>query len=147
MNNNYTTFINVSLSLPSLSHTPEHVSGAERWEFPLPAHVGVRSPAPPLKVGPDGSAQFRSPLIYNFIPLQRNRSTLAQILDYSACLRPAVFNRSLTPPTHCLRGRRGAGLLRDCCGKNPLHFYSVTTVAAWLDHTWYARIPQAMWLL
>ncbi len=22
----------------------EHVSGAERWEFPLPAHVGVRSP-------------------------------------------------------------------------------------------------------
>ncbi len=45
MNNNYTTFINVSLSLPSLSHTPEHVSGAERWEFPLPAHVGVRSPS------------------------------------------------------------------------------------------------------
>ncbi len=31
--------------------------------------------------------------------------------------RPAVFNRSL--------GRRGAGLLRDCCGRNPLHFYSV----------------------
>ncbi len=49
MNNNYTTFINVSLSLPSLSHTPEHVSGAERWEFPLPAHVGVRSPAPPAQ--------------------------------------------------------------------------------------------------
>ncbi len=24
--------------------TPEHVNGAERWEFPLPAHVGVRSP-------------------------------------------------------------------------------------------------------
>ncbi len=46
-------------------------------------------------------------------------------LNYSACLRHAVFNRSLTPPTHCLRGRRGAGLLRDCCGKNPLHFYSV----------------------
>ncbi len=87
--------------------------------------MGVRSPAPPLKVGPDRSAQFRSPLIYNFIPLRRNRSTLAQIENYSACLRPAVFNRSLTPPTHCLRGRRGAGLLRDCCGKNPLHFYSV----------------------
>ncbi len=58
---------------------PEHVSGAERWEFPLPAHVGVRSPAPPLKVGPDRSAQFRSPLIYNSIPLRWNRSTLAQI--------------------------------------------------------------------
>ncbi len=26
------------------THRPEHVSGAERWEFPLPAHVGVRSP-------------------------------------------------------------------------------------------------------
>ncbi len=60
-------------------YIPEHVSGAERWEFPLPAHVGVRSPAPPLKVGPDHSAQFRSPLIYNFIPLRWNRSTLAQI--------------------------------------------------------------------
>ncbi len=57
----------------------EHVSGAERWEFTLPAHVGVRSPAPPLKVGPDRSAQFRFPLIYNFIPLRWDRSTLAQI--------------------------------------------------------------------
>ncbi len=57
----------------------EHVSGAERWEFPLPAHVGVRSPAPPLKVTADRSAQFRSPLTYNFIPLWWNRSTLAHI--------------------------------------------------------------------
>ncbi len=29
-----------------IMYWPEHVSGAERWEFPLPAHVGVRSPAP-----------------------------------------------------------------------------------------------------
>ncbi len=82
-------------------------------------------PAPPLKVAADRSAQFRSPLTYNFIPLRWNRSTLAQIENSSACLTPAVFNRSLTPETHCLRGGRGAGLLRDCCGKNLLHFYSV----------------------
>ncbi len=36
-------------------------------------------PAPPLKVAADHSAQFRSPLTYNFIPLRWNRSTLAQI--------------------------------------------------------------------
>ncbi len=36
-------------------------------------------PAPPLKVTPDRSAQFRSPLTYNFIPLRWNRSTLAHI--------------------------------------------------------------------
>ncbi len=35
------------------------------------------------------------------------------------------FHRSLTPPTHCLRGRRGAGLLAWLLRKNPLHFYSV----------------------
>ncbi len=93
----------------------EHVSGAERWEFPLPAHVGVRSPAPPLKVTADRSAHFRSPLTYNFIPLRWNRSKLAHILNSSACLTPAVFNRSLG--THCLRDGRGAGLLRNCCGK------------------------------
>ncbi len=62
MNNNYTTFINVSLSLPSLSHTPEHVSelSGENFRSPL---TWVFAPRPPLKVGPDGSAQFRSPLI------------------------------------------------------------------------------------
>ena len=37
--------------------TPEHVSRAERWEFPLPAYMGVRSFAPSLKVIPDSSAQ------------------------------------------------------------------------------------------
>ncbi len=30
--------------LDTLQLATEHVSGAERWEFPLPAHVGVRSP-------------------------------------------------------------------------------------------------------
>ena len=43
-----------------LSHhlwPPEHVSGAERWEFPLPSYVGVCSFAPSLKVTPDSSAQ------------------------------------------------------------------------------------------
>ncbi len=38
----------VKCHLSTLQHlyysTSEHVSGAERWEFPLPAHVGVRSP-------------------------------------------------------------------------------------------------------
>ncbi len=72
-------------------------------------------PAPPLKVTADRSAHFRSPLTYNFIPRRWNRSTLAHILNSSACLTPAVFNRSLG--THCLRGGRGAGLLRNCCGK------------------------------
>ncbi len=71
--------------------------------------------APPLKVTADRSAHFRSPLTYNFIPLRWNRSTLAHILNSSACLTPAVFNRSLG--THCLRDGRGAGLLRNCCGK------------------------------
>ena len=33
------------------------MSGAERWEFPLPDYVGVGSFAPPLKVIPDSSAQ------------------------------------------------------------------------------------------
>ncbi len=72
-----------SLMISLVHNTPpqssEHVSGAERWELPLPAHVGVRSPAPPLKVAADRSAQFRSPLTYNFIPLRWNRSTLAHI--------------------------------------------------------------------
>ncbi len=36
-------------------------------------------PAPPLKVTPDRSAQFCSPLTYNFIPLRWNRSMLAHI--------------------------------------------------------------------
>ena len=35
----------------------EHVSIAERWEFPLPTYVGVRSFAPSLKGIPDSSAQ------------------------------------------------------------------------------------------
>ncbi len=82
---------------------------AERWEFPLPAHVDVRSTAQ------SHSRPLRSPLTYNFIPLRWNRSALAHILNSSACLTPAVFNRSLG--THCLRGGRGAGLLRNCCGK------------------------------
>ena len=36
---------------------PEHMSGAKRREFPLPAYVGVCSFAPSLKVIPDSSAQ------------------------------------------------------------------------------------------
>ena len=39
------------------SYVAEHVSGAERREFPLPAYVGVRSFAPSLNVIPDSSAQ------------------------------------------------------------------------------------------
>ncbi len=127
---------------------PEHVSGAERWEFPLPAHVDVRSPAPPLKVTADRSAQFRSPLTYNFIPLRWNRSALVHILNSSACLTPAVFNRSLG--THCLRDGRGAGLLRNCCRK--IRFTSILSprgrgCSVVRPRTWYTHIPQAVWLL
>ena len=41
---------------------PEHVSGAERREFPLPAYMGVRSFAPSLKVIPTALLKDRSPL-------------------------------------------------------------------------------------
>ncbi len=77
--------------------------------IPLPAHLQFH-PAPEKSLHARSNLKLLFKIYYNF---------------KIACLRPAVFNRSLTPPTHCLRGRRGAGLLRDCCGKNPLHFYSV----------------------
>ncbi len=62
-------------------------------------------------------------------------------------LTPAVFNRSLTPWTHCLRDGRGAGLLRNCCGK--IRFTSILSRGCGVvgPRTWYAHIPQAVWLL
>ncbi len=69
-NMHHIKFINVRQSMWA------ELSG-ENFRFPLTWVFAP--PAPPLKVAPDRSAQFGSPLTYNFIPLQWNRSTLAQI--------------------------------------------------------------------
>ncbi len=37
--------VSSSYTITKLEFGTEHVSGAERWEFPLPAHVGFRSTA------------------------------------------------------------------------------------------------------
>ncbi len=70
-------------------------------------------------------------------------------LKFLCILTPAVFNRSLTPGTHCLRDGRGAGLLHNCCGK--IRFTSILSRGRGCGvvgpRTWYARIPQAVWLL
>ncbi len=115
--------------------------------IPAPRSRGCSLPRSTAQSHSRPLAHFRSPLTYNFIPLRWNRSTLAQILNSSACLTPAVFNRSLG--THCLRDGRGAGLLRNCCGK--IRFTSILSRGRACGvvgpRTWYAHIPQAVWLL
>ncbi len=128
-------------------NTPEHVSGAVRISAPRsrgcslpPLHRSKSHQTAPLISAP------RSPTIH---PAPVKSLHARSNLNSSAWLTPAVFNRSLTPGTHCLHGGRGAGLLRDCCGKKSasLLFCRGAEVAVWLDCTWYARIPQAVWLL
>ncbi len=103
---------------------PEHVSGAERWEFPLPAHVGVRSPRSTAQSRTRSLRSIPLPAHLQFHPAPvkslHARSNLKLLCMPKTCRfqpRPYAWDT--------LRGRRGAGLLRDCCRKNPLHFYSV----------------------
>ncbi len=122
------------------------MSGAERWEFPLPAHVGVRSTAQsytrPLRSIP-------LPAHLQFHPAPVKSLHARSNLKFLCILTPAVFNWSLTPGTHCLRDGRGAGLLRNCCGK--IRFTSILSRGRGCGvvgpRTWYAHIPQAVWLL
>ncbi len=149
MNNNYTTFINVSLSLPSLSHTPEHVSGAERWEFPLPLTWVFAPPLHPLKVGPDRSAQFQPPRSSTISsPLQRNRSHARSNLKLLCMPKTCRFQPKpyASDTLVCV-----ADVERVCCvtAAEKIRFTSILSLQlrrGW-THTWYARIPQAMWLL
>ncbi len=120
-----------------------------RWEFPLPAHVGVRSPAPPLKVGPDRSAQFRSPAHLQFHPAPEKslhaRSNLKLLCMPKTCrFQPKPYASDTLSAWQTWSGFV-AWLLRKKSAS--LLFCRGAAVAAWLDHTWYARIPQAMWLL
>ncbi len=99
---------------------------AERWEFPLPAHVGVRSPhsTAQSRSRPLRSIPLPAHLQFHPTPVKslHARSHLKFLCMPNTCrFQPKPYAWD----TLSLRGGRGAGLLRDCCGKNPLHFYSV----------------------
>ena len=73
-------------------------------QFPLPAQEDVRSFALPLNVVPGRSAQNRSALILNFLPLQRNRSTLRSNFQ-STSQTPSCYSRGHT--SQCCGGGDG----------------------------------------
>ncbi len=98
---------------------------------------------------------FRSPLTWVFAPPAQSRTRSLRSIPLPAHLQfhpapvkspharsnlkllcmPKTCRFQPKPGTHCLRGRRGAGLLRDCCGKKSasLLFCRGAAVAVWLD--------------
>ncbi len=120
---------------------PEHVSGAERWEFPLPAHVGVRSTAQshsrPLRSiplpahlqfhpAPVKSLHARSHL--KFLCMPNTCLTSTEALGHTVCV--ADLERVC-----CITAAEKSAsllLLRGCGVVGP--------------RTWYAHILQAVWL-
>ncbi len=119
----------------------------------------VRIPAPRSRGCslPRSTAQSRSrprrsiplPAHLQFQPAPVKSLHARSNLKFLCILTPAVFNRSLTPGTHCLRDGRGAGLLRNCCGKSASLLFCRGGRGCGVvgPRTWYAHIPQAVWLL
>ena len=105
------------------SNHPEHVSGAERREFPLPAFVGVRCFAPSLKVIPDSSAHRPLPahLKFHSAPV---KSLHACSNSWEAAI-PNVFHRiSLGHTARCGLNWHAVALLlgREPVDWNPFQF-------------------------
>ncbi len=128
---------------------PEHVSGAERWEFPLPAHVGVRSPRSTAQSRTRSLRSIPLPAHLQFHPAPvkslHARSNLKFLCIPNTCrFQPKPYAWDTLSAWQTWSGFV-AWLLRKKSAS--LLFYRGAAVAAWLDHTWYARIPQAMWLL
>ncbi len=127
----------------------EHVSGAERWEFPLPAHVGVRSPRSTAQSHTRPLHSFPLPAHLQFHPAPvkslHSRSNLKFLCMPNTCrFQPKPYAWDTLPAWRTWSGFV-AWLLRKKSAS--LLFCRGAEVAVWLDCTWYARIPQAVWLL
>ncbi len=139
------------ISMIELDHqrSAEHVSGAERWEFPLPAHVGVRSPHSTAKSHTRPLRSFPLPAHLQFHPAPVKSlhacSNLKFLCMPNTCrFQPKPYAWDTLPAWRTWSGFV-AWLLRNKFAS--LLFCRGAEVAVWLDCTWYARIPQAVWLL
>ncbi len=128
------------LSMIELDHqrSAEHVSGAERWEFPLPAQSHTR---------PLHSIPLPSHLQFHPAPVKslHARSNLKFLcMPNTCCFQPKPYAWDTLSAWRTWSGFV-AWLLRNKSAS--LLFCRRAEVAVWLDCTWYARIPQAVWLL
>ncbi len=139
------------ISMIELDHqrSAEHVSGAERWEFPLPAHVGVRSPRSttqshtrPLRSfplpahlqfhpAPVKSLHARSNLKFLCMPNTCRFQTEALRLGHTACVVDVERVCCVTAEeqihfTYILSRGRGCGVV----GLHLIRTYSAGSVAA-----------------
>ncbi len=139
------------ISMIELDHqrSAEHVSGAERWEFPLPAHVGVRSPRSTAQSHTRPLRSFPLPAHLQFHPAPvkslHARSNLKFLCMPNTCrFQPKPYAWDTLQAWRTWSGFV-AWLLRNKSAS--LLFCRGAEVTVWLDCTWYARIPQAVWLL
>ena len=97
-------------------------------QFPLPAQEDVRSFALPLNVVPGRSAQNRSALILNFLPLRRNRSTLRSNFSRSTSQTPSCYSRGHTSQCCGGGGMEGSHVTRfiqSGCLDAPIETHSI----------------------
>ncbi len=134
----------------TFQYKPEHLSGAERWEFPLPAHVGVRSPRSTAqsRSRPLRSIPLPAHLQFHPTPVKslHARSNLKFLCIPNTCrFQPKPYAWDTLSAWWTWSGfvawllRKKSASLLFCCGA------AVCGVVG--PRTWYAHIPQAVWLL
>ncbi len=123
------------------THTPEHVSGAERWEFPLPAHVGVRSPRSTAQSYTRPLRSIPLPAHLQFHPAPVKSLHARSHLKFLCMPNTCRFQPKPYAWDTLSAWRTWSWFVALLLRKNPLHFYCCgAAVAVWLDRAPDTRI-------